>query len=227
MDTMNLRIKYAREALGKTQTELGAAVGVTPQAVQQWESGETAPRGKRIEAIAKALKVSLEWLQLGGNVGTKPRPIDVFEDDFDLPDEEVEVPSYNIKFSAGSGRIQWEIDDVGKANRFRKDWCKKKGVNPSDLVTLLVDGDSMLPTFPDGTSATVDRSVSIPKNGRVHAIDYMGEFFIKRLFKQPNGSILIQSDNPDKSRYPDWIVTEETPDALKILGLVISVQHDI
>lgn len=60
------RIRQEREALGLTQTEVGAAAGVTKGAVSAWESGNT--KNLRLEnlfAIADKLKVNGRWLAIG------------------------------------------------------------------------------------------------------------------------------------------------------------------
>lgn len=50
-------IREAREKLNLNQSQLAELVGVSPQAVQQWESGATQPRGKRLNKIAEILKL--------------------------------------------------------------------------------------------------------------------------------------------------------------------------
>jgi transcriptional regulator with XRE-family HTH domain len=42
MQTMGDRIKLLREAKGLSQLDVGKVVGVSKQAVSQWESGQTA-----------------------------------------------------------------------------------------------------------------------------------------------------------------------------------------
>lgn len=52
---MGLRITTRREKLGLTQTELASRMQVSPQSVQQWESGKTTPRGKRLDLLSEIL----------------------------------------------------------------------------------------------------------------------------------------------------------------------------
>lgn len=59
------RLIRARKRAGLNQTELARQVGVTPQAVQKWETGENTPRGKRIQAIADILDISVQELISG------------------------------------------------------------------------------------------------------------------------------------------------------------------
>jgi transcriptional regulator with XRE-family HTH domain len=65
---MSNRIKIAREGLGLSQAELGAAVGVSQTCVWNWEGGYTKPRPKSLGALASILKVSVEHLETGSPV---------------------------------------------------------------------------------------------------------------------------------------------------------------
>ena len=57
-----LRIAEAREARGWTQEQLAQAVGTTQQTIQRWESGQTDPQVSRVQAISKALGITMTFL---------------------------------------------------------------------------------------------------------------------------------------------------------------------
>ena len=59
---IGIGIKNARLAVGITQAELARRLGVTPQAISQYERGEKKPKIETIKKIADALGVS--WLRL-------------------------------------------------------------------------------------------------------------------------------------------------------------------
>lgn len=63
---MGARIKAARQAAKLTQQALAAEVGVSRNAVSQWENGETYPTNDKLEKIAKKLGVTAYHL-LGDN----------------------------------------------------------------------------------------------------------------------------------------------------------------
>ena len=64
--TIHRRIKERREALGLSLVQVAEELGVTWQAVQQWEEeGGTAPRRTRMEQVAKVLQTTVEYLQTG------------------------------------------------------------------------------------------------------------------------------------------------------------------
>ena len=55
------RIKTARKQAGLTQKELGEALGVSFQAVAQWETGRRVPKVETLQRIGEALGVSWLW----------------------------------------------------------------------------------------------------------------------------------------------------------------------
>ena len=59
---IGIGIKNARLAVGITQAELARRLGVTPQAISQYERGEKKPKIETIKKIADALGVS--WFHL-------------------------------------------------------------------------------------------------------------------------------------------------------------------
>ena len=66
VSTFSSRVRQARDAARLTQDELAAKVGVDRATVGTWESG-TKPRPKRVDGLAKALNVSVDWLLFGDN----------------------------------------------------------------------------------------------------------------------------------------------------------------
>ena len=63
MKTIPENIKTIRGKL--RQKDFGAKIGATQSAVQSWESGESLPGGKYLEAIHREFGVSIDWLLTG------------------------------------------------------------------------------------------------------------------------------------------------------------------
>ena len=59
---MLTQLKSRRKALGLNQTALAEAVGVTPGAVSQWESGLTNPTLEMLVKIAAVLQCTVDEL---------------------------------------------------------------------------------------------------------------------------------------------------------------------
>jgi len=62
---MGERIRTQREHLGFTTKRLGAMIGVSENAITQYESGRSSPRRERIPALLDALGKSIGWLLTG------------------------------------------------------------------------------------------------------------------------------------------------------------------
>lgn len=62
---LGARIRTQREHLGFTQDKLAGMIGVSENAITQYESGRSSPRRERIGALAQALGKSIGWLLTG------------------------------------------------------------------------------------------------------------------------------------------------------------------
>lgn len=56
------RVAWARRRRGLRQSHLAAMLGVTRQAVHQWETGRTCPRFDHLRPLSEALEVNLNFL---------------------------------------------------------------------------------------------------------------------------------------------------------------------
>lgn len=59
---MGQRIRDRRQVLGLSQRELAARLGITFQAIQRWERGETFPRKETLPQLLAILQVGADWL---------------------------------------------------------------------------------------------------------------------------------------------------------------------
>ena len=55
-----MQLKQLRKAAGLTQRELGDRVGVSPQAVTQWETGVKRPSVENLTKLADVLETSTD-----------------------------------------------------------------------------------------------------------------------------------------------------------------------
>lgn len=61
------RIRRGRIAQGYSLSELARRVGVSPQAVQQWEFGKTSPKGENLRKLSSILEFTPQYLQYGSS----------------------------------------------------------------------------------------------------------------------------------------------------------------
>lgn len=210
MSTLGQRIARKREQAGLNQSELARRLSVTPQAVQKWESGASVPRGKRLDDIAAALSTSVAYLVTGELLARSDRaesnakligPIDAWDDDTPLDDDEVYVPFLKeVELSAGSGRTVVEQSHKQKL-RFGKLTLRKQGVQPDDAVCVTVSGNSMEPVLPDKSTVGVDQGSISVVDGKMYALDHDGQLRVKMLYRLPGGGIRMRSFNRDE--HPD------------------------
>jgi transcriptional regulator with XRE-family HTH domain len=78
-DLIGQRIKEAREALGISQEQLAARLGIAFQSVQQWEAGKTTPRATRMRKLATVLGKTPTWLQFGVGSTSSKNINDIFK----------------------------------------------------------------------------------------------------------------------------------------------------
>lgn len=233
MNSIAERIAQKREALGLNQSELARRLGVTPQAVQKWESGMAIPRGGRLEDIATALSTSVAYL-LGaesGMAGRMPAPadrtnahiigmVDAWDDATQLDEDEVYVPFLKeVELSAGNGRTTVECSGNRKL-RFGKLTLRRQGVSPNDAVCVMVSGNSMEPVLPDGSTVGVNRAVTKVTDGKMYAIDHDGQLRVKVLYRLPGGGLRLRSYNRDEYQDEEYSADDVKNHRITILGKV-------
>lgn len=59
------RIAVRRRYLQYTQSDVASVVGFSQGYVSKWEGGRVAPSAEQIEALARELAVTVEWLLTG------------------------------------------------------------------------------------------------------------------------------------------------------------------
>lgn len=125
----------------------------------------------------------------------------------------------DVKASAGAGNLVFYETEKGRL-AFRRDFLRAEGVREDDAVVIYADGQSMEPTIPDGAVLLVNTAHKELSNNDIFVIRLDGEILVKRLRKEIGGGVLIVSDNPEKHRYPDLLVTPDKEDHLSIIGRV-------
>lgn len=132
------------------------------------------------------------------------------------------VPKLAVGASAGGGALNDGEALAGKVG-FDENWLRHKGLDPSRLSLIQVEGDSMQPTLNDGDDIMVDASAAdrVPKNG-IYVLRLDGMLIVKRLLPGKGGKLSIMSDNPTYLPIHDVAADEVT-----IIGRVVWVGRSL
>ena len=105
------------------------------------------------------------------------------------------VGKYGVLGSAGPGAFV-DSEHVVKQIGFRRDWLRKKGLNPAKCSVIDVHGDSMEPTLHHGAMILIDHQRNRRLENRIFAVRYDDGPLIKRLMHD-NHHWLLVSDNEE------------------------------
>ncbi len=127
--------------------------------------------------------------------------------------EWADVPRLAIGASAGPGSLA-DGETVFDTIRFSNRWLRTMGLQPGNLSTIVVSGDSMEPTLRDGDEILVDRTLR-PRRDGIHVVRLGDGLLVKRLDTARSGVIVLISDN---AAYPP---VECVPQDVEIIGRVV------
>ncbi|KRP45519.1 hypothetical protein TU73_13305 [Pseudomonas libanensis] len=233
---MALKFKARREELDLTQADVATRVTallvppkkLTQQVYAAFEGGKSQTT-KHAMKIAQVLSMPMEALdeswELSSTVAKQSNaklidaPIAVWEDGPPL-ENEVEVPMLKeVEQPEGSGRTEIEEHGTVKLG-FSQSSLQSLGVDASNIVCIVVSGNSMAPVIPDGSLAGVDRGKTAIKDGDIFAISQNGQLRVKILYRLPRGGLRMRSFNRDE--HPDEEYPEEQiqTEGIVILGRI-------
>lgn len=151
----------------------------------------------------------------------KAYDVEAIEDGEPVPDGWEQIEHIDFALSAGDGSEVPSFVETKYPMYYRMDWFHRCGAKPANVKSMSVRGDSMQFTLYDRDRVAVHTADRVVVSNAVYALLLDGEACIKRLFRHGLG-LRIVSDNPDKARYPDVIITpEELHERVSIIGRVI------
>ena len=169
-----------------TQADLAKAAGVSQQAVQQWCSGYTAPRGKNLLAVCDVLKTSPSFILFGLDSSANAK----------IPGAEFDDKFVRISHISISGSFKDDLPPIHSI-KATDSWILAKcpSCDPKKLGLLTAQGNSMMPTIAHLDLVIVDTSAKTIKSDGVYVVSFAGETYIRRIQKQIDGGVLIITDN--------------------------------
>lgn len=191
------------ETKGLTQIELARRMGVNPNTISQYKTGERTPPMDRLEDLVEALGVSLpEFFACKDE--TKP--------------DIVFIERVKAKPMAGLGGLETDGDAEGFYS-FHSNFIARKRGTPKSMKIFEVTGDSMTPTLADSDLIMVNLADKDVRSGYIYLMRMEEELMVKRLENRPGGILLIRSDNPD---YEDIPVSKNDPTVdIEVFGRMV------
>ena len=227
-------IKRYRLQNGWTQQELGAKIGISKNAIGNYEKGFRSPKKDTMFDLANAFNISIDDLfppiqnDSSSNVSqiqsiydelNPPRQVKVLNyAKMQLNEQENEVSEaiqlysydyYDHPASAGTGQY---LNDV------RVERIELPVDIDADFV-IPIKGDSMEPDYHDGDLVFIQTSVDL-NDGVIGVFNYDGDAYIKQLVID-KGQAYLHSLNP---AYKDMPITPDTD--FRIIGEVVDLYRE-
>lgn len=224
---IHTRIKQRRLQRKMSYRDVAAACGnqgtsmeIAWQTVQKWEKpaelGGTTPRRKTLEALAKALDVSVDWLLTGNDANLQLEGEYIFVRRYRRPN----IGGATLAASDHHYAVS-NLDDETDTYAFRVDFIKRKGLDPDQLRFLNADDDAMEPKIGRGNVVLLDLRQQPIQNDAIYAFESPGPVRLRRCFVRLDGLVTLRGDNP---KYPEEVAPS---DRLPLIGrVVLSVSDD-
>lgn len=175
------------------------------------------PGTKAIQPIADYFGITLAQLR-----GEEPLELGEERATY-LPEGKYLFPRSYEHVIAGLGRGYFNDDyhvEIEGTLPIPRDLIAARGWRIERLAVVMTKGPSMYPTINDGEPVVINLDETSLVSSRIYAIEDSDEGLrIKRLYRTPDGRILVSSDNPDKLLFRDEYITPDT--RTRIVGRVV------
>lgn len=202
-------LREYRERLKITLAEMAATLKVSTTTIVNYETGRRAPDIDFLIAFAEATGENfIHWLglrvadsQSSGAAAAKARldALDaIYGSSGAQPDKAfVSLPLHDIRDAANAASMAGHGRVADEMLQFSTAWIKRElNAVPSDLLLILVDDESMVPTLRPGDTILLDRRATKPDREGVYILRMNGVPLVKRLQILPGEIVKVVSDNP-------------------------------
>ncbi|HET0697841.1 TPA: helix-turn-helix domain-containing protein [Streptococcus pneumoniae] len=235
------KIKQYRLANGWTQQELGAKIGISKNAIGNYEKGFRSPKKNTMFDLANAFNVSIDDLFPPIQKDTPPTApqIQTVYDQL-APPRQAKVLTYaERQLKEQKNEEETKINEVSEAIRlysydyydhpasagtgqYLNDVRVERIELPVDVdadFVIPIKGDSMEPDYHDGDLVFIQTSVDL-NDGVIGVFNYNGDAYIKQLVIDEDQAYL-HSLNPE---YKDMPITPDTD--FRIIGEVVDLYRE-
>lgn len=231
------KIKQYRLKNGWTQQELGSRIGISKNAIGNYEKGIRSPKKDTMFDLASAFKISIDDLfpQIKKDSSTA-NPLPNAPDSLtqQINDTVVQLTTHNKKIVLRTSEELLESQErevneelfeyhvfeklsAGTGYGYAEDRNYDTVYFDKDITHDLaswVYGDSMEPDFADGSVALI-KDTGWDYDGAIYAVDWDGQSYIKKVYKEKDGLRLVSLNDKYDDKFARW---EEEP---RIIGKVV------
>lgn len=223
------RLKKLRIAVGISQSDIARTLGVTPQAVQKWEQGQSAPRRGKMKALADVLSTKSHELIQGTELEEFPdsantkdvRRITVFPERRPNPGTR-KTESGTVPLISWAQAADWGTGMETLAPHEAQDWLRCPFDHGPAAFVIKVEGESNFDpigtkSYAPGEFIYVDPALT-PTNRKmiVVRVDREERAQLRQLLMDERGTRMLKSLNPS---WPNPVIP--MPDNARIVGVVI------
>jgi phage repressor protein C with HTH and peptisase S24 domain len=201
------RLRLIMQQFGSV-ADLARAVGVSDNAIYKWVAGRGQPSLVNVVRLARAARVSVEWLATGEDAPKKAQARGQGLDQY------VDIAGNSLYARASRPAI--ETSQFVDYLAFKSEWLRRcLNSDAKNLMLLEVLGDSMSPTIDEGDLVLVDLREPRFRHDGIYVLRSGSDLSVKRVQSRPDGKLAIRSDNP---AYESAVVA---PESINILGRVL------
>lgn len=202
--------------------EFCSYVGVSYRTIQNYLAEKSSPNAQVLELLNAKVGVSANWLIFG----IEPKYVDAecesTKNGAHEDSEFVQIRRHQVEASAGNGS-EVASEDAAQSYAFNRKWLGKRGLKPDTLSVISVRGDSMEPDLNDGDLVLIDLANTDLSDGKIYAVQYSGNLFVKRIQYVPGDTVRLVSRNAQYA--PIEIKTPEA-DGVRVVGRVVASMHE-
>ena len=235
------KIKQYRLANGWTQQELGTKIGISKNAIGNYEKGFRSPKKNTMFDLANAFNVSIDDLfpPIQKDTPPTPSPIQSIYDQLAPPRQGKVLTYAESQLKEQRNEEETKINEVSEViqlysydyydhaasagtGQYLNDVRVERIELPVDIdadFVIPIKGDSMEPDYHDGDLVFIQTSVEL-NDGVIGVFNYNGEAYIKQLVIDKDQAYL-HSLNP---AYKDMPITPDTD--FRIIGEVVDIYQE-
>ena len=216
------RIVSLRNEKNITQSQLAEELNISPSAIGMYEQGRRKPSYELLEEICDYFNVDMDYLMGRSDIKNRYQAGLKYDwEDKKQEDSNIDMNTVNTDYimiplyesiSAGYGASNSEFIEMIPVFGLKK--------NGTTYFAVKVEGDSMEPKIPDGSTIIIKKDIVI-ENGEIGAFNLNDENFVKQK-KTIKDKLVLHSFN---LAYDDKVVNEY--DEFKEYGKVVKVMIDL